>query len=257
MKASRRDFLTLGLGSTLVSCARKPAEQAETAAGAKLELLDFEPKSMLVVPGNPVPRAKFPVIDVHTHLSNVFGRQRAPEPDGPTPEAAQFLKQIVQWMDELNIKILVNLTGGTGDVLKRNIAGLDQTYPGRFLNCVTPAYDKLKEPDYPKWQAEELSRAKEAGAVGLKILKTLGVYLRENIKEGPLVKIDDPRFDPMWEAAGKLGLPVFIHTADPDASSPPPTGSTSGGRNSGITRTGHSTGRTSRRSPSCWPRATA
>ena len=35
------------------------------------------------------------------------------------------------------------------------------------------------------------------------------IFLRENIKEGPLVKIDDARFDPMWDAAGQLGLPVF------------------------------------------------
>jgi predicted TIM-barrel fold metal-dependent hydrolase len=49
------------------------------------------------------------------------------------------------------------------------------------------------------------------------VVKTLGLVLRERITEGPLVKIDDPRFDPMWEAAGKLNLPVFIHISDPDA----------------------------------------
>ena len=218
MKSSRRTFVTAGLGSTLVSCAKKPpVEPAAEKPAAKLELLDFQPKSMLVVPEHPVPRAKYPVIDVHTHLSGVFGRQRAPEAGGPTAESAEFLKQIVQWMDELNLKLIVNLTGGSGELLKRNIAWLDGKYPGRFRNCVTPDYSKFKDPDYPKWQADDLARAKEAGAIGLKITKFLGLNLRENIKEGPLVKIDDPRFDPMWEAAGKLGLPVFIHTANPDA----------------------------------------
>jgi predicted TIM-barrel fold metal-dependent hydrolase len=89
-----------------------------------------------------------------------------------------------------------------------------------------PSYDRLGDPDYPQWQADELARAKDAGAVGLKISKTLGLYLREGGfdesereegQKGPLVKVDDPRFDPMWEAAGQLGLPVFIHVADPDA----------------------------------------
>jgi predicted TIM-barrel fold metal-dependent hydrolase len=89
-----------------------------------------------------------------------------------------------------------------------------------------PSYRRLAEPGYPRWQADELSRAKEAGAVGLKISKTLGLYLREGGfrgsereagQRGPLVKIDDPRFDPMWDAAGRLGLPVFIHVTDPDA----------------------------------------
>jgi predicted TIM-barrel fold metal-dependent hydrolase len=51
----------------------------------------------------------------------------------------------------------------------------------------------------------------------LKILKTLGLYLRENITSGALVKIDDVRFDPMWDACGQLNLPVAIHISDPIA----------------------------------------
>jgi len=51
----------------------------------------------------------------------------------------------------------------------------------------------------------------------LKILKTLGLYLRENITSGKLVKIDDSRFDPMWDACGQLNMPVAIHVADPAA----------------------------------------
>src|SRR5256885_7216055 len=43
------------------------------------------------------------------------------------------------------------------------------------------------------------SKCKREGAISLKVLKTLGLYLRE---KGKLVKIDDSRFDPMWEAAG-------------------------------------------------------
>jgi predicted TIM-barrel fold metal-dependent hydrolase len=43
------------------------------------------------------------------------------------------------------------------------------------------------------------------------------LFLRERGKEGPLVKVDDPRFDPMWDACGRLGLPVAIHVSDPQA----------------------------------------
>ncbi len=49
------------------------------------------------------------------------------------------------------------------------------------------------------------------------MLKTLGLYLRENVSEGRLVKIDDPRFDSMWDACGSLGMPVAIHVSDPEA----------------------------------------
>ena len=180
---------------------------------------------MLVVPENPVGKARYPVIDMHTHIAAVFRRTPTPgEPLQGTP--AERLDQIVSWMDELNMQTLVNLTGGAGEQLQHTVAEVVNKHTGRLITCTVPSYDKLHEPDYPAWQAEELGRAKEAGAIGLKISKTLGLYLREggfgeNEREegqqGPLVKIDDPRLDPMWEAAGALGLPVFIHIADPDA----------------------------------------
>src|SRR5438552_6125027 len=66
-------------------------------------------------------------------------------------------------------------------------------------------------------QADAIERAQRAGAKGLKILKTLGLYLRENITSGKLVKIDDPRFDPMWDTCGQLNMPVAIHVSDPIA----------------------------------------
>ena len=47
----------------------------------------------------------------------------------------------------------------------------------------------------------------------MKILKTLGLYLRENITSGAPVKNDDARFDPMWDACGQLNIPVAIHAA--------------------------------------------
>lgn len=223
MTLHRRQFLGAAGGAALFSagCSR-PAPQAAAAgekAAQKLALEDFQPKSMLVVPEHPVARARFPVIDAHTHLSSVFGRRRARNAANPEPAADAFrqLDEILGWMDNLNIKVLNNVTAGYGDDLKQNVRDLQERYKGRFINCVVPGYDRLREPGYPQWQADEMKRAKEAGAVGLKISKSLGLGVRENGKEGPLVKIDDPRFDPMWEAVGALRMPVFIHTADPDA----------------------------------------
>jgi hypothetical protein len=62
-----------------------------------------------------------------------------------------------------------------------------------------------------------IQQANQAGARGLKVVKTLGLFLREQGTEGKLVRVDDPRFDPMWEAAGGLKMPVAIHTSDPEA----------------------------------------
>ncbi len=58
---------------------------------------------------------------------------------------------------------------------------------------------------------------KEVGAKGIKLTKALGLYLREQVTTGPLVKVDDRRLDLMWEAAGALMMPVAIHTSDPEA----------------------------------------
>lgn len=60
-----------------------------------------------------------------------------------------------------------------------------------------------------------LSDAVKQGAGGLKLLKDLGLYLRD--PEGKLIRPDDPRFDPVWQRAGELGIPVLWHCADPIA----------------------------------------
>jgi len=112
---------------------------------------------------------------------------------------------------------MVNLTGGYEKGLAEAVTKYDRAYPGRFLTFTEPSYTRLKEPNYPKLQAQAIEQAHTDGARGLKILKTLGLYLRENITSGTLVKIDDPRFDPMWDACGQFNMPVAIHISDPVA----------------------------------------
>lgn len=217
-RTSRRAFFgAAGIVAAAGSCSRpERSVQAQKAVPDKLVLEEFQPKSMLVVPEHPVNRARFPVIDVHTHISSIFrSRRSAPPIDRET--ALKQLDEIAKWTKEINLVRIINVTGGWGDDLKRNVNDLQERYNSHFVTCTTPAWDRIREQDYPKWQADELANAKKSGAVGLKISKTLGLYLRENGREGPLVKIDDPRFDPMWEQAGALKMPVFIHVADPDA----------------------------------------
>ena len=61
----------------------------------------------------------------------------------------------------------------------------------------------------------QLDDAVARGARGLKFLKDLGLGVRD--KSGKLIAIDDPRLDPVWHECGRLGIPVFIHTGDPEA----------------------------------------
>jgi predicted TIM-barrel fold metal-dependent hydrolase len=161
---------------------------------------------MLHVRESRVPRARFPVIDFHTHVS----RRRAQKPGVPPGE-------LVKTMDAVNLHTMVNLTGGTGDDLAATVAAFDRAFPRRFVTMTEPSWTRAGDAGYAAWQAEEIGRARAAGAVGVKVLKTLGLYLRDGGPSGKLVRVDDPRFDPMWETCGKLGLPVAIHVGDPEA----------------------------------------
>jgi predicted TIM-barrel fold metal-dependent hydrolase len=119
-------------------------------------------------------------------------------------------------MDRKNVRTMVNVTGGCGAGLREVLARLSQAHPGRFAVFTEPAWARACDPEYPAFQAEMLEDAQQAGAKGLKLLKTLGLYLRER-GTNELVNVDDPRFGPMWETAAALHFPVLIHTSDPEA----------------------------------------
>jgi predicted TIM-barrel fold metal-dependent hydrolase len=120
-------------------------------------------------------------------------------------------------MDRKNLRTMVNVTGGYGENLKEAVAKLATAHAGRFVVFTEPAWSRTAEPGYPKLQADLIEEGHRAGARGLKVLKTLGLVLREQVTTGPLVKVDDKKFDPMWEAAGALKMPIAIHTSDPEA----------------------------------------
>src|SRR5665213_1425575 len=120
-------------------------------------------------------------------------------------------------MDRKNLAAMENLTGGYGAGLAETVRRYDRAFPGRFYTLTEPTYEKFLEPNYPELQAQAIEQAHRDGARGLKILKTLGLYLRSDITSGTLVKIDDRRFDPMWDTCGQLNMPVAIHIADPVA----------------------------------------
>lgn len=216
-KTSRRGFLATATGAAALTGSCSPAAQPpEKPKKVTLALEDFQPKSMLKVAQHPVNRAKFPVIDVHTHIGGVFSRPGSADSKLHGAPAEQF-NQIVRWMDEMNMQLMVNYTSNAGKLLDRCLNEMVKAHPGRFLTCVVPSFKNIQDPGYPKRQAEEIRRAKEKGAIGVKLYKSFGLGLREHGKGSPLVKIDDPRFGPMFEEAGGLGIPIFEHTADPDA----------------------------------------
>jgi len=191
--------------------------EGQPATGpAPLELSQYEPRSMLRVHESRVERSKFPCIDFHTHISVSTKSEKGVELS-PDREYLGTPQELLAVMDRKNIRAMVNLTGGYEHGLAEAVAKYDRAFPGRFYTFTEPSYSRFKEPNYPALQAQAIERAHRDGARGLKILKTLGLYLRENITSGSLVKIDDARFDPMWDACGQLNIPVAIHISDPIA----------------------------------------
>jgi predicted TIM-barrel fold metal-dependent hydrolase len=215
---NRREWLTAIAATTATALPR--AEQrggaVEQQQGAALPLNEFQPRSMLHVPETAVPRAKFPVVDIHTHLG-FSAKSAGGVAQGEEMRFAAPASEVLPVMDRVNLRTMVNLTGGVGAGLAESITRYQTAHPGRFITFAEPRWSAADQPNYPREQALEIERAHQLGARGLKVLKTLGLYLREQITSGPLVAIDDKRFDPMWEACAAQAMPVAMHIADPEA----------------------------------------
>jgi predicted TIM-barrel fold metal-dependent hydrolase len=225
---TRREWLATmrtGLMTAVVSPVADPRSSDETpptgqgavraaSSPERLSLDEFQPKSALHVPEHRVERPRFPVIDFHTHLT-WSGRAPGGRTDAEAVTAIAPASDLLAVMDRKSVRRMVNLTGGRGAGLTETIARFDGPHAGRFLTFTEPWWSRAGDPDYPSFQAAEIERAHRAGARGLKVLKTLGLYLRD--RTGALVAVDDPRFDPMWETCAALKLPVAIHVADPEA----------------------------------------
>jgi predicted TIM-barrel fold metal-dependent hydrolase len=173
----------------------------------------YDPVSTLVVPEHKLTHAKFPFIDVHNHQWDV--------PD-------QNIPSLFSEMDNLNMKIMVNLSGkgykqssgvnGDFDVndhnyLLRSMENVKKTDARRLVFFTNISFVGFGKPGWTEKTLRELESDVRSGACGLKIYKDLGFYFKD--EKGKLIRIDDPRLDPVWDKCGELKIPVLIHSADP------------------------------------------
>lgn len=210
----RKPWLTL-LGTLTVSAVAisRPAwpqdiqyrEDPDAAKHMNLLLKDWDPKPMLHVAAHEVPRAKFYVIDVHNHVDDAQGVNGEAVPPA----------EVIKAMDSANVRTIVILTGMWGVKLQGVLDKMVKPYPGRFVVFAQMDWSKINDPNFSQEMVAQLDDAVKRGARGLKILKDWGLGVRDNA--GKLVPIDDPRMDPVWEECGKLGIPVAIHSTDPEA----------------------------------------
>ena len=159
---------------------------------------EYNPTSTLVVPGDIVNKAKFPFIDVHGH------QYRMPNQD---------LAPVIAAMDTLNMGIMVNLSGRSGEDLQKSVKNIADHYPNRFVVFANINFEGVGSPRWTEKTVAQLEKDVQNGARGLKIYKSLG--LRHKDVNGKRVAVDDARLDPIWSLCGTLGIPVLIHTADP------------------------------------------
>jgi hypothetical protein len=170
-----------------------------------LLLKDFAPKPMLHGAVHEVPRAKFPVIDVHNHVNDPGGIHGDFIPPA----------QVIRRMDAANVRKIVILTGMWGDKLQGLLDKMVKPYPDRFMAFTQIDWSKIDDPNFSAEMVAQVDDAVKRGARGLKVLKDLGLGVKD--KSGKLIAIDDPRIDPVWEECGRLNIPVAIHVTDPEA----------------------------------------
>lgn len=195
-------FLSLLSAAQQSPIGYKPAPDADSKKTILLK--DFHPETALHTAKHEINRAKFPVFDVHNHTDDARGIGDRVDP-----------KEMVERMDRLNVKTVVILTGGWGNDLQKIVDTMVKPYPGRFIVMTQIDWSKIDDPNFSQLMVQQLDDSVRRGARGLKILKELGLGVRD--KSGKLIPVDDVRLDPVWEECGRLGIPVFIHVADPEA----------------------------------------
>jgi predicted TIM-barrel fold metal-dependent hydrolase len=167
------------------------------ASTVTLNLSDFEPRSMLRAVEHRIERPKFTAIDFHNHI------------DGMDPV------DVLRVMDACGVEHLVNITMKPGADGIESLTRLHQVSPERFSTIAWMDWRDLADGGFFDRSVGRLEQCVSAGAIGMKIWKDLGLRLRD--RDGSLLRIDDPRLDPLFARAADLGIFIMFHTADPAA----------------------------------------
>ncbi len=142
-----------------------------------LLLKNFKPRTSLVVKETTPLRARFPVVDVNNQLGkfNYLTFRLDPNQEWNVKDIPAALAI----MDEMNVRCVVNLSGGWGDMLQQNIERYKYPYPDRFCVFTNVDWEKADEHNFGEKWAKELEKSVKAGAQGLKVYKTLGLRYRD------------------------------------------------------------------------------
>lgn len=177
----------------------KAAQPAKLASPETILLKDYRPQSIHKVPVTHIEKAKFPIIDMHSH---------------PYAKTPQEIDHWVRNMDEVGVEktmILSMTTGPEFDAIRTKYS----KHPGRFEVWCGLALSGYDKPGFPASAIAELERCHDAGARGVGEIHDKGQGLRSGKSTAPKMHPDDPRMHAVWEKCGELGMPVSLHVADP------------------------------------------
>lgn len=164
-------------------------------------ITDYKPKSTLVTAEHLKPRAKYPAIDIHSHQ--------------PTPISPGDFDRVVRGMEANNLKLLVNLSGSSGQRLREGLEAIRTSqYKDRMVLFANVNFRDVG-PGFGARAAKQLEDDIKAGAKGLKVFKDLGMFDRK--ADGSRLQVDDAELDPIWETCARLNVPVLIHVGEPQA----------------------------------------
>ncbi|MBK9167845.1 MAG: amidohydrolase [Bryobacterales bacterium] len=195
-------FVAVTLTAQTPAPQRKFGVQVQPGPMDSILLKDYAPASSLVVPETQVDKARFPVIDVHTHTFQA---------DIRTP---QDVAAWVKTMDEVGIETSIVFTGATGEAFDRQVE-LYKPFGKRFQLWCSFDSSNIDAPDYSERAAKELERCFRAGARGVGELTDKGSGMqRGSLPPGKRLHPDDPRLDALWRKCAELNLPVNLHIAD-------------------------------------------
>ena len=164
-----------------------------------LLLKNYRPKSIYKVPVTQIEKAKFPVIDMHSH---------------PYAESLEEVDQWVRNMDAVGIEKTILLSHATGAEFD-SLYQVYSKYPDRFELWCGFDYTGYDQPGYGPAAVAELERCYKMGARGVGELGDKGKGLFYSKPPAWGMHLDDPRMDPLLEKCAELGLPINIHVADP------------------------------------------
>ncbi len=163
-------------------------------------ILDYRPKSTLVTAEHKVPKAKYPVVDIHGHA---FGLANPGTMD-----------KMVKELDALNLRLYVSADNSSGDRLTSTLAAIKASpYKDRFALLAGVDFRNVG-PGWADKAVKQLEADIKAGALGVgEVGKGFGLQIRK--ADGSRLHVDDPELDPLWAAFARLDVPAFIHTAEP------------------------------------------